>query len=167
MDNSGKTTLAEDLALHFKGDYVQSMGPETKENQRDWVIEKITKSLKFKSSVKVHDRFTAFEEMIYGKVLRNGVMNFTFKSPEVKLLRTLIPTIIYCRPSNETIMNFGEREQMEGVVEKAITLIEAYDDLVSDMIYYGWNVIFYNYKTDPIDQLISTIRINNKFLGGL
>ncbi len=38
-----------------------------------------------------------------------------------------LPLIIYCRPPEEKIFNFGDREQMYGVFEKRIDLLFAYD----------------------------------------
>lgn len=45
--------------------------------------------------------------------------------------------VIMCRPPTKTILNFGEREQMEGVIERSTRIIERYDALIDKMNLQG------------------------------
>lgn len=159
MDNTGKSTLTKKLAEILKGEVVNSMGPGTQAQQRDWVVSQVNRNLEPNSNY-VHDRFTCFEEMIYGKVLRGGVSNFTLQDdPYVNLLKSIKPIIVYARPDNNTIFNFGDREQMEGVIDNSQKLLEAYDELIREMRSLGWTILQYDYtKQDPY-TLVEDIKL--------
>lgn len=166
MDNTGKSTLTKKLAELSKGKVVNSMGPGSQSEQRDWVVTQISKSLDKGGTSFIHDRFTCFEEMIYGKVLRGGVSNFSLqKDPYVNLLKSIKPVIIYTRPDDKTIFNFGDREQMEGVIDNSKELLKAYDELIREMRSLGWTILQYDYtKQNPYDlakdiKLIYTSRL--------
>lgn len=76
----------------------------------------------------IFDRWSAISEPIYGRVLRGA--QYTVEQKEQLhrwTAREGNPLVIYCRPRDETILNFKE-PQMVGVIDRAKLLIEAYDE---------------------------------------
>ena len=154
MDNSGKTTTAKNLTKYRGGEYIQSMGPGSYEEQREWVLTQIVRKGEREA---IHDRFTCFEEMVYGPIIRDS-SNFNLDSKELKILKHLCkPTIVYARPPREVIFNFGDREQMPGVIERAEHLLARYDELIWKLFCDGWNVLVYDYTTSNVEKLSKLI----------
>lgn len=155
FDNTGKSTLAHTLSKDLELKMVRSIGPNvTPDQQKDWVVAQLTNQ----PEKCIFDRFPIFEELVYGKILR-GKCNFTQGDPYYKLLKKLDPVIIYCRPSNAKILNFGEREQMDGVISEANKLIARYDELAYHLITTGWKLLPYSYEHSNIDSMISVYKI--------
>lgn len=147
MDNSGKTTLATKISKELGLPLVKSLGPDhTRDEKHLWFLDQMTRETAFPGSV-IFDRFLPFEEMVYGKVLRGDPI-YSLDDPYMRSLKDLDPTIIYTRPSSEVIFNFGDREQMTGVVETKEKLLIAWDDLMWRLINSGWRVLVYDYTTD-------------------
>lgn len=144
MDNSGKTTLANQVANNLKTNLVKSPGPNySKSEKDDWIKSQIDfdrESLEYR----VYDRFIPFEEMVYGRVLRGDPL-YSLDDKLMKELRSINPTIVYTRPPTEVIFNFGEREQMEGVIETKEKLLAAWDNLMWRMLAMGWDIQPYDY----------------------
>lgn len=146
MDNSGKTTLAKQLAKNRDYPYVHSPG---KSFTWDWIEKALNKE-----EIVVYDRFPVISEQVYGSVLRNWNRFGSYKGQVIQ--RKFInkePLIIYCRPPEEVIFDFGKRKQMEGVIEEKRRILKAYDRV----IYHFWGnldmeVYFYNYRSE-YDQL--------------
>lgn len=149
MDNTGKTTLVNRMSQALGViPVVKSPGPNLSRDEKHlWILDQMTREKAFPDSV-IFDRFLPFEEMVYGEVLR-GETIYSLKDPYLKSLKALNPTIIYTRPSSKTIFNFGDREQMPGVIEQKNRLLAAWDDLMWKLITQGWQVIVYDYTTDP------------------
>lgn len=144
MDNSGKTTLATRTSQELGLPLVKSLGPDhTRDEKHLWFLDQMTRELAYPGSV-IFDRFLPFEEMVYGKVLRGDPI-YSLDDPYMKSLKDLNPTIIYTRPSSEIIFNFGDREQMAGVVETREKLLIAWDDLMWKLTTRGWDVQVYDY----------------------
>ena len=147
MDNSGKTTLAVKVSQVLGLPLVKSLGPDhTKDEKHLWFLDQMTREATFPNSV-IFDRFLPFEEMVYGKVLRGDPI-YSLDDSYMKSLKDLNPTIIYTRPSSEVIFNFGDREQMKGVIETKEKLLIAWDDLMWKLANSGWNVQTYDYTVD-------------------
>lgn len=147
MDNSGKTTLAVKVSQKLGLPLVKSLGPNhTKDEKHLWFLDQMTREAAFPDSV-IFDRFLPFEEMVYGKVLRGDPI-YSLDDPYMRSLKGLDPIIIYTRPSSEVIFNFGDREQMTGVVETREKLLIAWDDLMWKLTNSGWNVQIYDYTMD-------------------
>ena len=144
MDNSGKTTLANYLKDLLNYPLINSLGPKyTKEEMENFML----KHLKNNKDV-IFERFPLFEEIIYGNVLRNE-SKFNLNDKIYKLLKKdKNLCIIYCRPSRDNILNFGTREQMEGVIEKSNNLINAWDNLFMNHIMIDFNGRFIRYDYD-------------------
>lgn len=152
MDNSGKTTLAVKVSQKLGLPLVKSLGPNhTKDEKHLWFLDQMTREATFPDSV-IFDRFLPFEEMVYGKVLRGDPI-YSLDDPYMRSLKDLNPTIIYTRPSSEVIFNFGDREQMTGVVETREKLLIAWDDLMWKLINSGWNVQIYDYTMDSDSEV--------------
>lgn len=161
MDNSGKTTLAKQLSEELEMKVVKSTGPIPAAEQKEWVINQISGADERQA---IFDRFPLFEEMVYGKVLR-GKTNFKYGDPYFKLLRQINPLIVYTRPSTEKILQFGEREQMEGVIEKAEKLLTAYDEFIFKLMSDCWRVIPYNYEWNEPDEVAVAYGISKTMKG--
>ena len=152
MDNTGKTTLCE--YLRDKQDFrlIKSCGPnKSKEQMEKYIYENLTKD-----GYLVFERFCFFEEMVYGSILR-GESKFTFSDDIFQFILESGSKIIYCRPDIETIKNWKNREQMEGVIEKADELIEKWDKVINKARKRGMKVIKYNYKKDDMSEVISEL----------
>lgn len=157
MDNSGKSTLAKHLAEKFRLKYLHS--PSEYRNDPKLMIDWALKQL-LDQKLAVYDRFSPISDRVYGPVLRGGTpYNDTAAGKSVvNLLRTVPHLIIYCRPERERILNFGSREQMDGVTSQATRLLEEYDALMSEMQLEGYDIITYNYeKPEDYEFVISQI----------
>jgi hypothetical protein len=157
MDNTGKTTLCEYLSYKIPlCDWVKSPGPVSREDQLEYVLT----SLKSKRNV-VMERFPIFDEYVYGVVLR-GKTNFTRHDSSWEFVRTFDPLIIYCRPSDAIITDFGKREQYEGVKENSWELLKMWDRTVKDLGGYGFRIFKYNWGNPDhaifLDAIIDSIK---------
>lgn len=147
-DNAGKTTLVHTLSDEFKLlTILNRRRPRTLQQSWDY----LTRIMPAASLLPtVMDRFMAVSEPVYGPICRNeklyspadqrGQFNFVQECLGVK------PLLIYCRPPKSAILNFGDRPQMNGVIENAELLVDAYDDMVEwireelpvQVIHYNW-----------------------------
>lgn len=147
MDNSGKTTLAEQLSEQLGRPVMKSLGPNATQSEKDvWLLDQMTREKAYPDSV-IFDRFLPLEEIVYGNVLRGG-SQYTLDDYYMTQLKELHPTIIYTRPWSGTIFNFGERGQMDGVIEQKEKLLQAWDDLMWGMMARGWDVRIYDYTAN-------------------
>lgn len=145
MDNSGKTTLAQEASQELGFPLVKSLGPNhTKDEKHLWFLDQMTRERVYPGSV-IFDRFLPFEEMVYGKVLRGDPIYY-LEDPYMKSLKDLNPTIVYTRPSSGTIFNWDGRPQMEGVITEKEQLLRAWDDLMWKLLALGWDVRVYDYQ---------------------
>ena len=151
MDNTGKTTLCKYLNEVQDFELVHSCGPnKTKKEMEEFIRENLNKD-----NV-VFERFCFFEEMVYGKILR-GNSKFSFSDTIFQDILESGVKIIYCRPSKETIKNWQNREQMEGVISHADELIERFDKVIRKASKAGIQVIKYNYKKDKMFDVIADL----------
>lgn len=158
MDNTGKTTLCRDLAQKLGYEHVNSLGPKV---SREEMAKFIDDHLADEKPM-VFERFCFFEEMVYGETLR-GESKFHWDDPYHYKIQEARPLIIYCRPSRKKIFQFGEREQMPGVIEKSEKLLAAFDDLYFSLMGQGLFAIIYSFEYTTVDQLVYTInRWNGK-----
>lgn len=156
MDNSGKTTLAEKVSKKMNLPLMKSMGPDhLRDEKHIWFLDQMTRERAYPGSV-IFDRFLPFEEMVYGKVLRGDPI-YSLDDPYMKSLKDLNPTIIYTRPSSETIFNWDGREQMDGVIEQKEKLLRAWDDLMWKLLALGWDVRIYDYQVSKWMEEVTPI----------
>jgi len=155
-DNTGKTTLASQLVdyLNEDVDYVaeaiHSLGPnKTYDEMMTFMQEKL---LPVNSKhTRIFDRFPFIEESIYGPLLRG---ENKFVGVNVKDLLDKVDLFVYCYPGLFTILNWGDREQMDGVKERAFELIDAYNRLAVQLKSNGYNVKEYNFRCDDFRRLL-------------
>lgn len=140
FDNTGKSTLSHTIAKDFDRKVINSLGPVPKSKQVEFMNESI-------ENEGLHERFPFFEELVYGPILREE-SNFNFNEPIALKLKLKEPTIVYCRPPREEILNWGQREQMDGVIEGSIALLNAWDELMFHLIADDWNVLPYDWTQD-------------------
>lgn len=95
MDNTGKTTLANELSNRLNFKHIKSPGPNfTKEEMYKSIIEQLSSDEDL-----ILERFSIVEEIIYGNRLRNK-SKFT-TSDLIDINNKYKPLFIYCRPSDE------------------------------------------------------------------
>lgn len=154
-DNSGKTTLAQNISSHYDFTYVRSPGPISREGQIDFLQSKL-----FGKENMVFDRFVIFEENVCGNILR-GSSNFSDfpKAVASDVFYSKVDLFIFCNPGIEEILNWGQREQMDGVKENAKKLWEGYKEVFHELKNSCLNVVEYNWKSkSSLDEVISKIQ---------
>ncbi len=150
MDNTGKTTLVNQLSEYYGCESIKSLGPGY---SRQEMIEEVKRKMDL-PGMKILERFSIIEECIYGNVLRN---NPKFSLDDMDWIRDYDFVIIYCRPEDEVIYNFGEREQMEGVIEQREKLVKAFDDLIIELSRRGFVIIPYDWTKMNLDNITRTL----------
>jgi GTPase SAR1 family protein len=150
MDNTGKTTLVNQLKEFYKCESIKSPGPNY---TRQEMIDEIKKDLDLPNKV-ILERFSILEELVYGNVLRN---HSKFRLDDMDWVRDYDFVIIYCRPEDKVIYNFGDREQMAGVIEEKEKLVEAWDNLIIDLARIGFVVIPYDCTKMNLDSITKII----------
>ena len=152
MDNTGKTTLCKELAERLGYEHVNSLGPKvSKEEMAQFIDDHLADEKPM-----IFERFCFFEEMVYGEILR-GESKFHWDGPYHYKIQDANPLIIYCRPSRKKIFQFGDREQMPGVIEESEKLLGAFDDLYFSLMGHGLFVITYSFEYVTVDQLVFMI----------
>ena len=153
MDNSGKTTLVNQLSKKLHLPIIKSMGPNfSKEEKHLWILDQLTREKCFPDSV-LYDRFLPLEEMVYGKVLRGDPI-YSLDGYYMGLLKELDPIITYTRPPRKKIFDFGDREQMKGVIKQREKLLLEWDSLMWAMMARGWNIKVYDYTVQhPVIEI--------------
>ena len=150
MDNTGKTTLCKNLNKIFNFKVINSLSINSeKEEIENYLIE----NLKSNEDL-IFERFSLFDEMIYGKVLRKK-SKFDFDSEIYKMVKEIKPFFIYCRPKDNIILNWKDRKQMEGIIDNSKKLIEEWDKLVYKLVNEQCytHFIYWDYNRDNLEDL--------------
>lgn len=145
-DNSGKTTLANDICSSFGYEYSHSPGPVSIEEMMEYIEESLGNEKDL-----VFDRFPPIEERTCGVVLRNN-NKFQGMGNIVMDYFSRVDLFIYCNPGMKTIENWQEREQMEGIKENIIALKESYDKLANDLSELGLPFICYDWTKGKMEN---------------
>lgn len=161
-DNSGKTSLANHIAEKFNLEYVRSKGGPSMSTQE--VLQYLDKNLD--EGDKVFDRFSIIEEYTNGLVLR-GKDRFQDEFIDKESFLNRIDLFIYACPSMEAVKDFGDREQMDGIIENIDRLREMYRVFtVNDVISADRSLIVFDWTKDKdyseIDQAIQFWIENNQ-----
>lgn len=124
-DNSGKTTLAQEICETQKALYVKTY-------QKEWTYKELEEFqwdfLDMDYRPIVFDRYPIVSHYIYSKVIRN---DHSYGWDDLR--RLLLPwrdadvEYIYCRPDLSIIEDYGDRPQMAGVKENTRELVDLYD----------------------------------------
>ena len=148
MDNTGKTTLVNDMKNILNIESIKSPGPNfTKEEMYEKIITDLSKE-----EVVILERFAIVEEMIYGEIIRHN-SKFNFEDL-MQIKEKYNPIFIYCRPKKENVLDFGDREQMEGVIEQSKKLLEAFDNLYNRMIQNEFDIFRYDYNVSTPEEMV-------------
>lgn len=148
MDNTGKTTLVNDMKNILNIESIKSPGPNfTKEEMYEKIITDLSKE-----KVVILERFAIIEEMIYGEIIRHN-SKFNFEDL-MQIKEKYNPIFIYCRPKKENVLDFGDREQMEGVIEQSKKLLEAFDNLYNRMIQNEFDIFRYDYNVSTPEEMV-------------
>lgn len=163
MDNTGKTTLLQELHQALEIPWVKSPGPEhlsglSKDEWFRWVEASISPD----QCCYLFDRHPLISEPIYGKILRGfDVFEGTYFKEGFKLAN---PLIIYCRPPRERIFHFGNRKQMESVIEFKEVLLATYDEFINQLRQDNFDIVIYNYTTMDVKTIIT---LAHRYLQGI
>lgn len=149
MDNSGKTTLVNYLATEILCGVIRSPGPHTGEFLATWIL---LQNERLKVQPILFDRHPLISEKIYGVVLRSRNA-LAIYGDLMQYFRSLNPLIIYCRPPISNILDFGDRDQMEGVKETATILLDKYDYTMNLMRDEGFSIVTYDYTSQSLTRL--------------
>lgn len=140
-DNTGKTTLVNTLAndplLNKHGAFKteKSSGPTASLGEHlNWV----TKAIRTKNPRVIYDRYAPICERVYGPLLRpaQGDKFGPYTFDLLRITTKLEPVIIYCRPSQDVVEEWGAREQMGGVKSHVTEILARYDwvmELIQEM----------------------------------
>lgn len=109
------------------------------------------------NNIKIFDRFPIIEEEVYGNLLRDGSKYDS--DPEVKdKYLDRVDLFIYAYPGLTSILNWNNREQMDGVIKNVIGIINEYNRITYNFITSGKRVIEFNYNVDPnYEKIISEV----------
>lgn len=151
LDNTGKTTLVKKLSKDLGLLVMNNQGkPKKARDVVDYLHIVIDVSHRFPV---ILDRLSLISEPIYGPVIRGSHLLNTWQVHTLTYqLKSRKPTIIYCRPPRDVIMSFKE-PQMDGVIDHAGTLLDAYDLSISQLKLGGFTVLNYDWTTDSYEQL--------------
>lgn len=155
-DNSGKTTLCSQLVKLFNEDAdftaeaVHSLGPNKSFEEMMSFMEKNLVPVG-STHTKIFDRFPLIEESIYGPLLRG---ENKFEGVNVREIWDKVDLFIYCYPGLFTILNWGEREQMDGVKANVLELINQYNRMAVLLKANGYDVREYNFKCDDFRKVV-------------
>ena len=155
-DNAGKTMLGQALSERWEIPLVHSVRPEASWNEEDILRHSV---FQLRPQGAILDRVYAISEYIYGRIIR-GKSDLGDRHYEALLDlydRNLL--IIYCRPSDKTILDNGERDQMDGVLAHHSQIIEEYDYVMREVAMFGKSrVVRYNWEQDVVGTLDPAIK---------
>jgi len=125
-DNSGKTTLARKLSADLQLVYVNNRSRPKNFKDLDYDCFHLTNLAMTVPTV--FDRWGPISEPIYGPIIRKTEKMTRDELTQLhRYAEQAKPIVIYCRPSMNRLLDFGDIEQMPGVKENATRLVEAYD----------------------------------------
>lgn len=151
MDNTGKTTLCEELSKLYNLEHLHSLGYKaTKEAMLSFMGYNLINDKNV-----IFERFSYFDEIVYGPVLRKH-SKFDLNDDFYYTLLEKNPYIIYCRPPKDVIQKWGEREQMNGIIDNSEKLLERWDALADILEEDGFNVINYDYTMDDPKEILNS-----------
>lgn len=162
-DNSGKTTLISKLCNTMigkilYGPVVNTAGPNA-DFDKFWLEQLPVSGVPF-GLMPIHDRFF-YSELVYGPVIRGSIRGKG--STLLKVLNELRydALLIYARPPLHVMTDtLGDREQMAGVRERMVDLVEEYDGVMTqELPHYGARFLPYDFTNLEAAEAVSkTVR---------
>lgn len=154
VDNSGKTTACNQLAEIFKRDgysvqLFNSKGPRSATD----MLYRMSQFTTSPAEIAISDRFSAFEEIVYGPLIR-GANQFHDQMDLLLEYVKRIDLFVYCCPPDEVINNYGTREQMDGVIEKAERIKWMFDYFIPAMFNIKDKMEVYDWTKDNLEILV-------------
>lgn len=159
-DNSGKSTLAEELSRYFYCQLIHPGGPPKSKHER---LVKMSEQLHMchlcfqnRAPIVVYDRITCISDPIYRFDLYNTMCR-TFRDSMI----FFGAFVIYCRPSTDILMAVQNHlvkphdteEQVERVKKHQKAFIDLYDAIMSNTQY-----TLYDYMVNDVSELINSIK---------
>ena len=162
-DNTGKSTLVQKLSGDLKLLTINNRRrPESISDSWDYLYAVAPLAARFPT---IADRWQPISEPIYGPICRNTQI---FSLREIELQHEYLtswdalkkPTLIFCRPPLDRILQFGTREQMEGVIDNARRIVSAYDTEMARLEHHTnyFNIVRWDFAHDSYDDLLSRVR---------
>ena len=144
-DNSGKTTLVQMIVdrcaqAGYPIEKIKSLGPVSVDKQIIYTSVNLEKP-----NAVIFDRFPVIEEATCGVILRQHD-NFSQMPEVVQKFLDGVDVFIFCNPGLNAILNWGEREQMEGIKENIFQLFFEYCLVYRQLRDMGKTVIEYNWQ---------------------
>ena len=136
-DGAGKTTLIENLRNNSRRYFVvmRSAAPPPSPKVRAQFGRAVAEVARVMDPcVVICDRYTSISECTYSPIIR-GESGPTHDElfDEIRS----IDLIVYCRPNTGTILaNVARTKQMDGVVQRTLSLIESYDQTMEAISKY-------------------------------
>lgn len=144
-DNSGKTSLANHIAEKFNFNYVRSKGGPKMESSE--VLKYLEDNLNSERN-SVFDRFSIIEEYANGLVLR-GRDRFREEFIDKDHFLDQVELFVYACPSMDAVKNWGDREQMDGIIENIDRLREMYRVFsINDVAMMSRNLFVFDWTRD-------------------
>lgn len=125
MDNGGKSTLVETLTKEFNLPSIKSYRPRIEAD-----IHQFHNWASACPATIILDRHPAISDLVYGHILRGRSLSTLQIARGCRANNTLI----YCRPSNRTILHsLNERTHLAGVTDHSLRLLEEYDLIMDEL----------------------------------
>lgn len=124
-DNTGKSSLALQLASDFNLPIIKSYKPTSQED-----ITRFHHWAKASPVTPILDRHMAIDDLVYGNVLRGHSSSTT----QIAKLCRKGAFLVYCYPGYETVKaSFNEREQLKGTHENLTGILHSFKSLMDDL----------------------------------
>ena len=152
FDNTGKSFLVNQLSNDLKLLVLNNRKrPQTVSEARCYLDLMLPMARHFPT---ILDRLAVISEPVYGPICRKTHL-FSLSQIEFQLevMKPMHPLVIYCRPPDSVVLNFGEREQMDGVITHAPELLKKYDSYMAWLQSNWLQVISYDWKSDSYEDL--------------
>lgn len=148
-DNSGKTTLAQEICESMDSLYIKTYQTKwTHQELRAFQEDLLDMDYRRSDDRQwVFDRYPVVSHYIYSRVIRN---DHSYGWDDLREL--LLPwkdagvEYIYCRPDLSIIEDYGDRPQMAGVKENTRELVDLYDIMFEAIREMGITTIHHDWS---------------------
>jgi AAA15 family ATPase/GTPase len=170
-DGAGKSTLIE--ALKASDESIEAIHPGKPPENYEQLLEMMNAQLTYAPSHRlVYDRLSCISEWVYrpfrikldSEPDNEVAVYFSLIESQLMLALHLDWTIIYCRPSFESMiansLKFTEHDTEETkrvVTENMDAVITSYDALMHRLKAYGCDVIEFNYERHSMYDLVQSL----------